>query len=204
MRAARRLHHQVRPQVGFHEQREIGPPMVEEAPHVARHVDRHELVDDAARQPLLRRAPLEVTVPVVTSTQTSRAAMRSISGSTLASSPTLAACSQTSAPGGRAPARAPAPFQQTRDRLLAAPLPRLAASSAPTAAPPPTAADRRTRLPAAGRSRRGVLLAVGDGIGARGHAVELILDLLPQPLPARRRRRRAARRSARPPPCPCG
>jgi hypothetical protein len=44
---------------------------------------------------------LDVTVPVVTTTLTSRLAMRPISGSALASSPTLAACSQTRAPLGR-------------------------------------------------------------------------------------------------------
>ena len=47
-------------------------------------------------------SPLDVTVPVVTSTPTPRARKRSISGSTLESSPTLAACSQTSGPCGRA------------------------------------------------------------------------------------------------------
>ena len=41
-------------------------------------------------------------MPVVTSTSISRARMRSISGRTLANSPTLAPCSQTSGPGGRA------------------------------------------------------------------------------------------------------
>ena len=47
-------------------------------------------------------SPPEVTVPEVTSTLTSRARMRSISGSTLINSPMLAPCSQTSGPGGRA------------------------------------------------------------------------------------------------------
>ena len=47
------LDHHVRPQVGFYEQRDIGPPMREEAAHEHRHVDRHELMNDAARQPLL-------------------------------------------------------------------------------------------------------------------------------------------------------
>ena len=51
--ALRRLDHHVRPQIGFHEQRQIGPPVLEEAAHEVRHVDRHELMDDAARQPLL-------------------------------------------------------------------------------------------------------------------------------------------------------
>ena len=51
--APRRLDHHVRPQIGFHEQREIGLPMIEEAAHEARHVERHELMDDAVRQPLL-------------------------------------------------------------------------------------------------------------------------------------------------------
>ena len=51
--APRRLDHDVRPQFGFHEQREIGLPMIEETAHENRHVDRHELMDDAARQPLL-------------------------------------------------------------------------------------------------------------------------------------------------------
>ena len=47
-------------------------------------------------------SPPEVTVPVVTSISTPRARMRSIKGSTLASSPTLTACSQTKEPAGRA------------------------------------------------------------------------------------------------------
>ena len=46
-------HDQVRPQIGFDEQREIGPPVIEEARDEARRVERHELVDDARRQPLL-------------------------------------------------------------------------------------------------------------------------------------------------------
>ena len=41
-------------------------------------------------------------MPEVTSTLISRARMRSISGNTLINSPTLAPCSQTSGPGGRA------------------------------------------------------------------------------------------------------
>ena len=45
--------HQIRPQIGFHEQRQIRPPMVEKTAHVARHIERHELMDDAARQPVL-------------------------------------------------------------------------------------------------------------------------------------------------------
>ena len=51
--APRRLDHHVRPQIGFHEQRQIGLPVIEEAAHEARHIERHELMDDAARQPLL-------------------------------------------------------------------------------------------------------------------------------------------------------
>ena len=47
-------------------------------------------------------SPLEVTVPEVTSKLTSRAWMRSISGNTLINSPTLAPCSQTRGPCGRA------------------------------------------------------------------------------------------------------
>ena len=43
---------QVRPQVGFGEQREIGLPMVEEARHEARRIERHVLVDHRWRQPL--------------------------------------------------------------------------------------------------------------------------------------------------------
>jgi hypothetical protein len=51
--ALRCLDHHVRPQIGFHEQREVRVPMIEEAAHEARHVERHELMNDAARQPLL-------------------------------------------------------------------------------------------------------------------------------------------------------
>ena len=43
----------VRPEIGFHEQSEVGPPMIEEAADEARNVDRHELMHDAARQALL-------------------------------------------------------------------------------------------------------------------------------------------------------
>ena len=44
--AARRgLHNHVRPQVGFGDEREAGPPMVEEALDVPRRVERNELVD---------------------------------------------------------------------------------------------------------------------------------------------------------------
>ena len=51
--------------------------------------------------------PLEVTVPVVTSTLRPRALRRSISGSTVINSPTLAPCSHTSGPAGRATAVSP-------------------------------------------------------------------------------------------------
>ena len=52
--AALRAHHdQVRPQIGFGEQREVGLPMIEEARDEPRRIERHELVDDARRQPLL-------------------------------------------------------------------------------------------------------------------------------------------------------
>ena len=46
-------HDQVRPQIGFDEQRQVGLPVVEEARDEARRVERHELMDDARRQPLL-------------------------------------------------------------------------------------------------------------------------------------------------------
>jgi len=39
----------VRPEVGFHEQCEVGSPMIEEAADEARNVDRDELMHDAAR-----------------------------------------------------------------------------------------------------------------------------------------------------------
>ena len=45
-------HDQVRPQIGFDEQREVGLPVVEEARDEARRVERHELMDHAGRQPL--------------------------------------------------------------------------------------------------------------------------------------------------------
>ena len=51
--APRAGHDQVGPEIGFDEQREIGPPMIEEAPDEARRVERHELVDHARRQALL-------------------------------------------------------------------------------------------------------------------------------------------------------
>ena len=44
---------EIGPQIGFDEQRQVGPPMVEEAPHEARRVERNELVQGAVRQPLL-------------------------------------------------------------------------------------------------------------------------------------------------------
>ena len=46
-------HDQVGPEIGLDEEREIGPPMIEEAPHETRRVERHELVDHALRQALL-------------------------------------------------------------------------------------------------------------------------------------------------------
>src|SRR5579871_5432440 len=50
----RALQDQVRPQIGFGEQREIWLPVVEEAAHEARRVEWYELVDHAFRQSLLR------------------------------------------------------------------------------------------------------------------------------------------------------
>ena len=41
---------QVRPQIGFREQREIGTPVLEEAGRIARRVERDELMDGAFRQ----------------------------------------------------------------------------------------------------------------------------------------------------------
>ena len=43
---------QVRPEIGFGEQAEVGLPMIEEARDEARRIERHELMDDARRQPL--------------------------------------------------------------------------------------------------------------------------------------------------------
>ena len=40
----------VRPDLGFGDEREVRPPVVEEAAHVARRVERHELVHGAGRQ----------------------------------------------------------------------------------------------------------------------------------------------------------
>ena len=73
MRAARRLHDQVRPQIGFDEQREIGPPMVEEAR--ARSAARRAARIDGSRPRGSRSVgeSAEVTVPDVTSTLKSRA-----------------------------------------------------------------------------------------------------------------------------------
>ena len=51
--ALRRAHDHVGPQVGFDEQGEIGPPVVEELGHEGGAVERHELVDRAGRQALL-------------------------------------------------------------------------------------------------------------------------------------------------------
>ena len=42
--------HGVRPDFGFGEQNEVRPPMVEEAPQIAGHVEREELVQAAGRQ----------------------------------------------------------------------------------------------------------------------------------------------------------
>ena len=47
---------QVGPQVGLDQQREVGLPIVEEALDEARRIERHELMDDGFRQPLLRDA----------------------------------------------------------------------------------------------------------------------------------------------------
>ncbi len=67
--------------------------------------------------------------------------------------------------------------------------PEAAATAAP---PPPTAIGRRAGLPAACRSRRLALLAVGDRIGARRHPVELLFHHLPRRFQCPPRRRRAA------------
>ena len=45
-------HDQVRPEIGFDEQREAWTPMVEKARHVARHVERNKLVDHLRGKPL--------------------------------------------------------------------------------------------------------------------------------------------------------
>ncbi len=49
----RRRHDQVRPQILFDEKAEIGPPVMQEAGHEARCVERDELMDHVVRQPVL-------------------------------------------------------------------------------------------------------------------------------------------------------
>jgi hypothetical protein len=44
------LDHQVGPDFGFADQPDFRPPVVEEAAHVARHIERQELVDGRHRQ----------------------------------------------------------------------------------------------------------------------------------------------------------
>ena len=51
--AAPGFHDQIGPQIGFDEQRQIGPPMIEEAADIARRVERDELVQHARRQAML-------------------------------------------------------------------------------------------------------------------------------------------------------
>ena len=48
----RRRHDQVRPQVGLRQEREVRPPMIEEAFREGRRVERHELMDRTRRQTL--------------------------------------------------------------------------------------------------------------------------------------------------------
>ena len=50
--AVRAVENEIGPQVGFDEQREIRPPMVEEPGHEARRIERNELVHDTERQAL--------------------------------------------------------------------------------------------------------------------------------------------------------
>jgi hypothetical protein len=75
--------------------------MVEEAAHVARHVERNELVKAPGGR---RRASrfAEVRVPEVTSTLTPRCAIRSTMGRSERLSPMLAPWIHTSGPAGRA------------------------------------------------------------------------------------------------------
>jgi hypothetical protein len=50
--ASRAAHDGVRPQIGFDQQCETRPPMVEEFRHEGGRVERHELMDDVGRKPL--------------------------------------------------------------------------------------------------------------------------------------------------------
>ena len=118
--AALRTHHdQIRPQIGLGEEREIGFPVTEEARHEQRRIERNELVDDPGGK-RCSASFAELTVPEVTSTLKPFAAMRSTRGLIAVSSPTLAPCTQTSGPGGRATLLSPRRSEMRGGMFLAA------------------------------------------------------------------------------------
>ena len=194
--APRRLDHDVRPQIRFHEQRQVGLPVIEEAAHEMRHVERHELMDDAARQPLLGEPARGDGAGGHQHADLARvdALDQRQHADQFADAGAMQPDQRAVRPRHGADA---APLAQAQRRALcraAAAAPGTAASAASS---PPKTAGRRATLPAAGRSRRRAPRAVGDLVGARGHAVELVLDTLAARLRAPRRRRRPARRSVR-------
>ena len=96
------------------------PPVIEEAAHViaacrAARTDGSTPVRQAPRREPCRRHRARGDQHA-----RPRARSRSISGSTLASSPTLAPCSQTSGPAGRGASRLPRRSQTRAGMLLAA------------------------------------------------------------------------------------
>ncbi len=112
-------HDQVRPQIGLDEQREIGPPMVEEALDEARRVENHELVDHALGQALLGEIGRGDGARRAQHSRTLFSLMRSISGMTESSSPTLAPCTHTSGPERARDLAFAVAFVEARGELLA-------------------------------------------------------------------------------------
>ena len=155
--ARRRRHDQVRPQIGFHEQREIGPPVIEKARDEPRQVDRHELMDHARRQPFFGE-PGRGHGPDVTSTVSrARGCARSAAGWTGVRRRSRHASRPAARPGARSPLSprrsgnalgmllaALEPIPETRDLPAARPrrqrpigMQRQRAAAQPRARPPP-------------------------------------------------------------------
>ena len=81
---------QVRPQVGFDEQRQRGPPVIEKPRDVARRVVGHILMDDVGAGTAWRRSQPRSPCPRSAGCAGSSARSRSISAAAASTSPTLA------------------------------------------------------------------------------------------------------------------
>ena len=98
---------EIGPQIGFDEQREVGPPMIEEAADKSRRIQRNELMHGAGGQTLFGERRRRDGARSHKHREVLRARSRSISGMTASISPTLAPCSQISGPAGRGRFAAP-------------------------------------------------------------------------------------------------